>query len=99
MYKLRHNTVQIVNPLPGGTRYTTLKSALQSVRRGLAVFEPGHQTIRFLNQNRQIENGKGGNGIGGDFWWRLGKTGGMAQQIGSIIFPSTPKPGKTHRSI
>jgi hypothetical protein len=54
MSKLRRNTVQILNPLPGGVPYTTRKSARQFVRRGLAVFERGEDTIRFLDQDRRM---------------------------------------------
>jgi hypothetical protein len=92
MSKLRRNTVQIVNPRPGGAPYTTSKSALQFVRRGLAVFEAGEGAIRFVDQDHRIKNSKKGDGIGGEFWWRLGKTGGMSQQIGSIVFPVTHNP-------
>jgi hypothetical protein len=99
MSKTRLNTVQILNPLPGGAQYTTRKSALQFVQRGLAVFEAGDGAIRFLGQGRRIEGGKGSDGVGGEFWWRLGKTGGMSQQIGSIVFPVTHKPGRAHRNI
>jgi hypothetical protein len=99
MSRLRRNTVQIVNPLPGGVPYTTRKSALQFVRRGLAVFEGGYEAIRFLDQDRRVISRTVGDGIGGEFWWRLGKTGGMSQQIGSIIFPVKSKSDKARRSI
>ncbi len=90
MSRIRQNTVEILNPLPGGASYTTRRSALQFVRRGLAAFE-GDRAIRFLDQERRIERANGSDGIGGEFWWRRGKTGRMVQQIGSIIFPTAPK--------
>jgi hypothetical protein len=100
MSRIRLNTVQILNPLPGGVQYTTRKSALQFVRRGLAIFEAGERAIRFLDQDRRVKkNSQFNDGIGGEFWWRLGKTGGMSQQIGSIVFPVTPEADKEHRSI
>lgn len=98
MSKVRLNTVQILNPLPGGSQYTNRTSALQFVRRGLAIFEC-KGSIRFLNQDRRTVGGNGGDGIGGEYWWRLGKTGGMTQQIGSIVFPVTHKADKAHRSL
>jgi hypothetical protein len=87
MSKPRLNTVQILNPLPEGANYTTRKSARQFVRRGLATFESGEAAIRFLDQTRRTIVGRG-DGIGGEFWWRHGKTGGMSQLIGGIIFPA-----------
>jgi hypothetical protein len=99
MSRTRLNTVQILNPLLGGAQYTTRKSAVQFVRRGLAVFEAGEGTIRFLDQDRRVISRTVGDGIGGEFWWRLGKTGGMSQQIGSIVFPVAHKPSKVHRSL
>ena len=98
MSKLRRNIVEIVNPLPGGAPYTTWKSAHQFVRRGLAVFEAGGNAIRFLNQERRTNNGEVRDRIGGEFWWRMGMTGGMVQQIGSIVFP-VHKAGKAKRSL
>jgi hypothetical protein len=98
MSKVRLNTVEILNPLPGGAQYTNRKSAVQFVRRGLAIFEC-EGSIRFLNQDRGTVRRNGGDGIGGEFWWCLGKTGGMTQQIGSIVFPVTHKADKAHRSI
>jgi hypothetical protein len=101
MSKTRPNTVQIVNPLPSGAQYTSHKSALQFVRRGLAVFEAGDTAIRFLHQDRliELELSKGGNRGGGQFWWRPGKTGGMVQQIGSIVFPMARRRRKADTSI
>ena len=87
MSRLRQNSVEIVNPVPGGARYTTRKSALQFVRRGLAVFEIGDAAIRFVDQHRRMELVEGGDSVGAEFWWRLGKTGGMVQQIGSPVLP------------
>jgi hypothetical protein len=98
MSKTRRNTVQILNPLPGGTSYTTRKSALHFVRRGLAAFEAGGGAIRFLDQGRRIRTSEVSDRIGGEFWWRLGKTGGMWQQIGSIVFPEMCKSGRAQRS-
>jgi hypothetical protein len=99
MSRIRQNSVEILNPIPGGSRYTTRKSAVQFVRRGLAVFEADDGAIRFLNQDRRTDCARGCDGIGGEFWWRLGKTGGMSQQIGSIVFPATRIPGKVKRSL
>jgi hypothetical protein len=90
MSRIRQNIVDILNPPPGGASYTTRRSALQFVRRGLAAFESDH-TIRFLNQERRIERANSSDGIGGEFWWRLGKTGGMVQQIGSAVLPRVRK--------
>src|ERR1019366_3331693 len=99
MSKARSNTVQILNPLPGGTQYTTHKSAIQFVRRGLAVFAIGGGAIRFLNQDLRTNCAKSCDGIGGEFWWRRGMTGGMCQQIGSIVFPVMRKHGKAYGGI
>jgi hypothetical protein len=90
MSRIRRHTVEILNPLPGGASYTTRRSALQFVRRGLAAFEGDH-AIRFLNQDRRIERANSSDGLGGNFWWRLGKTGGMVQQIGSVVLPRVRK--------
>jgi hypothetical protein len=98
MSRIRQSVVDILNPLPGGASYTTRRSALQFVRRGLAAFESDH-AIRFLNQERRIARANSSDGIGGEFWWRRGKTGGMVQQIGSITFPMARKrreADKTH---
>ncbi len=95
MSRFRFKTVQILNPLPGGAQYTTRKSALQFVRRGLAFFESGGGAIRFLNQSPRIA-GSQHDGIGGKFWWRYGKTGKMSQIIGNVAFPA---PRNTDRSI
>jgi hypothetical protein len=88
MSRIRQNSVEILNPISGGVCYTTRKSALQFVRRGLAVFEHSALAIRFLDQERRIERAHCGDGLGGEFWWRRGKTGGMVQLVGSIIFPA-----------
>jgi hypothetical protein len=99
MSRIRQNSVEILNPIPGGARYTTRKSALQFVRRGLAVFEAGEGAVRFLHQDRRIESIKGSDAVGGEFWWRLGKTGGMVQQIGSAVLPRAPKRRGADRNI
>jgi len=91
MSKNRRNTVEILNPLPGGAHYTSSKAARQFVRRGLAVFEAVDEAIRFLDQDRRFNRSSGMDGIGEAFWWRIGKTGGMAQQIGSIVIPAARK--------
>ena len=90
MSRIRQNVVDILNPLPGGASYTTRRSALQFVRRGLAAFESDH-AIRFLDQERRIERANSSDGVGVEFWWRLGKTGGMVQQIGSVVLPRVRK--------
>lgn len=87
MSKARVNTIQILNPLAGGARYTSRKSALQFVRRGLAVLEADNTALRFLDQDRRSLDRKQNDPIGGRFWWRRGKTGGFAQLIGSNIYP------------
>jgi hypothetical protein len=97
MSRIRKNIVGILNPLPGGASYTTRKSAVQFVRRGLAAFENDH-AIRFLNQDRRIKPANSSDGDG-EFWWRPGKTGGMVQRIGSIIFPTTRKRSETDKNI
>jgi|ERR1035438_4753370 hypothetical protein len=99
MSKIRRNTIQVINPLPGGASYTTQKSADDFVRRGLAVFEANDGAIRFLDQDRRIIRGEERDRSGGEFWWRLGTTGGMTQQIGSIVFRGANKPRKAHRSL
>jgi hypothetical protein len=90
MSRIRKNAVEILNPLPGGASYTTRKSAIQFVRRGAAAFESDH-AIRFLNQDRRIKPTNTSDGIGGEYWWRRGKTGGVVQRIGSIVFPAARK--------
>jgi len=90
MSRIRQNTVEILNPLPGGVSYTTRRCALQFVRRGLAAFE-SDRAIRFVNQDRRIERANSSDGVGGDYWWRLGMSGGMVQQIGSAVLPRVPK--------
>lgn len=90
MSRIRQSTVEILNPLPGGVSYTTRRSALQFVRRGLAAFE-SDRAIRFLNQDRRIERANSSDSVGGEFWWHLGKTGGMVQQIGSAVLPRVRK--------
>jgi hypothetical protein len=87
MSKTRTNTVRIINPLPGGSKYTSHKCALQFVRRGLAVFEADYSAIRFLNQDHRINRARRSDRNGGHFWWRIGTTGGVAQRIGSIVYP------------
>ena len=91
MSRIRANMVAILNPPPGGAGYTTRKSALRFVRRGLAVFEGGDAAIRFVDQHRRVERSSSRDNLGGDFWWRLGMTGGMVQQIGSAVLPRAPK--------
>jgi hypothetical protein len=97
MSRIRQNVVDLLNPLPGGASYTTRRSALQFVRRGLAAFESEH-AIRFLNRERRIARANGSDGIGGEFWWRRGKTDGMVQQIGSITFPMARKRRKADKT-
>jgi hypothetical protein len=97
MSKPRSNTVQILNPAPGGAQYTTRKSAQQFVRRGLAVFEAGDAAIRFLNQSRRAVGSR--DGISGDFWWHHGKSGGMSQLLGTLIVQAVRKARATDRSI
>jgi len=87
MSKGRANTVQIVNPLPQGAQYTSYKTALQFVRRGLAVFEGSAKAIRFLDQDRRIDIARGGDQGDGHFGWRIGKTSGFTQRMGSIFYP------------
>jgi hypothetical protein len=84
MSRIRHNAVQILNPLPGGAHYTTLKSARQFVRRGLAVFESA-DAICFLNQERRASLQSDLEGTDGVFCWRRGETGGMVQMLGSLV--------------
>jgi hypothetical protein len=98
MSRIRQNSVEILNPIPGGARYTTRKSALQFVRRGLAAFASDH-AIRFLDQARRFESRKHCDDIAGEFWWRLGKTGGMVQQIGSAVLPRARKRREVDMSI
>jgi hypothetical protein len=88
MSKTRPNTVQIVNPLPGGARYTSPKSAIQFVRRGRAAFEDGNTSIRFLTQDHRSNTARRSDLDGGHFRWRIGTTGGFAQRIGSIVYPT-----------
>ena len=45
--------VRIANPLPGGRRYTSRRSAEQFIRRGLAVRRPGG-AIQFVNQQKRM---------------------------------------------
>jgi hypothetical protein len=85
MSKIRRNTIQVINPLPGGSPYTTRKSADAFVRRGLVVFEAGDGAIRFLDQDRRIIRGEGRDRSGGEYFWRVGKTAGMAQAICSKV--------------
>lgn len=99
MSKTRHNTVRIVNPLPGRSRYTSNKSASQFVSRGLAVLEDEGTAIRFLDQTRRIYQGQGSDGRGSQFWWRRGKTGGMVQRIGSIVYPIAQEGHEVDKSI
>lgn len=87
MPKTRHNTVRIVNPLPGGAQYTSNRSASEFVRRGLAVLDGEGTAIRFLDQTRRIHQAQRSDGGDSQFRWRLGKTGGMVQRIGSIVYP------------
>jgi hypothetical protein len=85
MSKSRTNTVQIVNPRPGGASYTSRRSALGFVRRGLAIFEPDENALRFINLERRERNRGHDDGQGESFWWRRGTTGGMVQRIGSVV--------------
>ncbi len=79
----RRRIVQILNPVPGGGQYTTYKSALGSVRRGLAVFEADGAAMRFTDPVRHPQ-GSGSGDVGeGVLRWHRGKTGGMAQLLGS----------------
>jgi hypothetical protein len=87
MSKTRATTVQIINPFPGGAHYTSRKSALQFVRRGLAVLEANNTVLRFLDQDRRSNERRKDDRVGGHYWWRIGKTGGFAQGIGSIVYP------------
>ena len=82
MSRSRKDTVQIVNPIPNGAHYTSRKSALQFVRRGVAAFENGESAIRFLNQRRQ-ELRRGDPDCGDEFHWRVGITGKMVQVMAS----------------
>jgi hypothetical protein len=99
MSRVRQNSVEILNPIPGGARYTTRKSARKFVRRGLAVFEDGDAAVRFLDDQRRTEPADSSGGAGGEFWWRLGKTGGMVQQIGSAVRPRVRKRREEDKTI
>jgi hypothetical protein len=48
----KHSTVSILNPMPGGVRYTSLKSAKRYVDRGRAVWV-GSSAIRFDHSTQQ----------------------------------------------
>jgi hypothetical protein len=98
MSKTRATTVQIINPLLGGSHYTSRKSALQFVRRGLAVSEANNTVLRFLDQDRRSDEGRNIDRIGGHFWWRIGRTGGFAQGVGSIFYPMS-KASKLDKNI
>lgn len=93
MSRIRQNTVLILNPAPGGAAYTTRKAALQFVRRGMAVFD-SQGAIRFLDQARYLESHPCSDDTKGIFWWRRGKTGGMAQLIGSTRSPTAGNSGQ-----
>jgi hypothetical protein len=49
------------------------------------LFFENHRALRFQNQDQRIERASIRDGIGSEFWWRWGKTGGMVQLIGSNI--------------
>jgi len=61
----RSKTVQIINPLPGGSSFTSYKRALQFVRRGLATFEAQEAAIRFTDQSLCRQDGSPGRAFHG----------------------------------
>src|SRR5690348_402709 len=97
MSRIRRNTVQIVNPAPGGAQYTSTKSARQFVRRGLATFEDGESAIRFVHQNPQEPCQPNGD-CGNEFWWRFGITGGMVQAVASRVVPTSIHSSRVHKN-
>jgi hypothetical protein len=85
----RRGIVQIVNPVRGGSRYTSHKSALQFVRRGRAVWEADGSAIRFTAEVLAPQSGASGGAGEKAFRWRRGISGGMAQVLGSMALPPT----------
>lgn len=77
----RPGIVQIVNPAPDGSQYTSQKAARQYVQRGRAIWQTNRTAIRFIDQVQDTA----ADACADDrmYRWRRGVTGGMAQIIGS----------------
>lgn len=71
------DTVEILNPLPGGSRYTSRKNALRMVRRGIAVASgdailfPTREWLTQLNRKEALDRMDDGfvEQRGGILWW------------------------------
>jgi hypothetical protein len=85
----RRSIVQIINPMCGARRYTAHKSAIQLVRRGRAVWEADGSAIRLTDPVQAPQRGASGGAGEGVFQWHRGRSGGLAQVLGSMAMPPT----------
>jgi len=84
----RPRIVQIVNPAPGGSQYTSQKAAAQFVRRARAVWEAVSTSIRFIDQVQASHMADPESADSAVFCWRRSISGRMTQITGSAVAPS-----------